>query len=301
MLSRQALPHHHLAVLVPYRSVDGTVHIDDLSMLCDRLGRHFTRQRLSYELFIINQVDNLPFNRGALTNAAVATLLARTPDVGAKGLAARHHAAFDYLAVHDVDRFPVEDVGNRSAHEGIATGEVRVGSSKSSGAQCDLTTRTYYAFPPGQPRVLHPMSFAGGVLVLSLAQYLAVNGFSNAYWGWGEEDNDLFLRLRWCGFAPVHGDRLDECMEHKDCEACKRQKRQLDAGALETHERRMRTRLSDPRRYMVKDGLSASNFTLRHRRAGARHPWCGQDRAVRATILDVELRRRAPRPSARHH
>ena len=80
-------------------------------------------------------------------------------------------------------------------------------------------------------------------------------------------------------------------MEHRDCDACKRQKRQLTAGMLEMHERRMRARLGDPRRYMVKDGLTAANFTLRHPHRGGRRVWCGQDRSVRATVLDVELQR----------
>ena len=125
------------------------------------------------------------------------------------------------------------------------------------------------------------------MLLVPLAVFRAVNGFSNSYWGWGEEDNDLFLRLRWCGLPPVHGERLDECMEHKDCEACKRQKRLLDAHVLAAHEKRLRARLPNPRRHMLRDGLSTLNFTLRR----AMHTiQCGREGNVPAVVMDVDLR-----------
>ena len=52
----------------------------------------------------------------------------------------------DYVAVQDVDRFP------------------------SRNASCASAASQYYAFPDTQPRVLHPMSFTGGVLVIRLSQ-----------------------------------------------------------------------------------------------------------------------------------
>jgi hypothetical protein len=35
----------------------------------------------------------------------------------------------------------------------------------------------------------------GGVLLLTFDMYKTLNGFSNLYWGWGGEDDDLSLRL----------------------------------------------------------------------------------------------------------
>jgi hypothetical protein len=36
----------------------------------------------------------------------------------------------------------------------------------------------------------------GGVTALSTGDFLQINGFSNVFWGWGGEDNDLLERIR---------------------------------------------------------------------------------------------------------
>jgi xylosylprotein 4-beta-galactosyltransferase len=47
---------------------------------------------------------------------------------------------------------------------------------------------------------LHPeynySTFIGGILLVTRENFLATNGMSNRYWGWGKEDDDLFLRLK---------------------------------------------------------------------------------------------------------
>ena len=245
---------HRLALLVPYRSADGHVNVMHLAELCRRLHRHLTSSRVAFEVFVINQVDSRLFNRGALVNAAAATLFGRDA-------ASRKPHSFDYVAVHDIDRFPV--------------------SHNASG--CSGAISTYYTFPSPSPRVLHPMSFAGGVLLLPLGLFRAVNGFANAYWGWGEEDNDLFLRLRWCGLPPVHPARIDWCMEHRDCAACKRQKKNLDTSVLRAHERRVHKRMPHLRRHMLHDGLSTLNFT---QRGESRRMRCGP---LHITAIDIDL------------
>ncbi len=34
----------------------------------------------------------------------------------------------------------------------------------------------------------------GGVLNIRINHFLTVNGYSNLYWGWGAEDDDLYYR-----------------------------------------------------------------------------------------------------------
>lgn len=36
----------------------------------------------------------------------------------------------------------------------------------------------------------------GGVTALTTIDFREINGFSNAYWGWGGEDSDLFRRVK---------------------------------------------------------------------------------------------------------
>ena len=37
--------------------------------------------------------------------------------------------------------------------------------------------------------------YTGGVLAIRRSQFEAINGFSNEFWGWGGEDDDLANRL----------------------------------------------------------------------------------------------------------
>lgn len=43
-------------------------------------------------------------------------------------------------------------------------------------------------------------SIFGGVSAMSVKQFKTVNGFSNAFWGWGGEDDDMSNRLASCHF-----------------------------------------------------------------------------------------------------
>ena len=38
--------------------------------------------------------------------------------------------------------------------------------------------------------------FLGGVTMLTKQQFTKINGYSNLFWGWGGEDDDLFNRVK---------------------------------------------------------------------------------------------------------
>ena len=115
----------HLIVVVPFRGPLG-----NFETFCSRLPPHLTGQGIRFSLVVVNQVDAHPFNRAALVNAAYSMLVSRrVPGV-------RFSADADYLAVHDVDRFPVL-----------------------SNASCSRHVANYYEYPARSPRVLHSESY----------------------------------------------------------------------------------------------------------------------------------------------
>ena len=40
----------------------------------------------------------------------------------------------------------------------------------------------------------------GGAIGFTRTQFQLINGFSNVYWGWGGEDDDIYRRLKHFGF-----------------------------------------------------------------------------------------------------
>lgn len=40
-------------------------------------------------------------------------------------------------------------------------------------------------------------AYFGGVSAMTADQYKAINGFSNEFWGWGGEDDDLYNRVKY--------------------------------------------------------------------------------------------------------
>jgi beta-1,4-galactosyltransferase 1/beta-1,4-galactosyltransferase 2 len=132
----------------------------------------------SYISFSFSKISPLghQFNKGRLFNKAINYLENESLNITC-------------IILHDVDLIP-EDDGNyyscESARPKHTTSRVRqLNSTKGY-------TR-YYEF------------LIGGVLMLTIDMYKTLNGFSNLYWGWGGEDDDLALRLiqqRMCVVRP---------------------------------------------------------------------------------------------------
>ena len=119
----------------------------------------FQKTDLEPEFLIIEQVDTKPFNRAKLLNVGF-------------NEAKDHHENFCF---HDIDLLPVNLDCDYSLKEGV----------------CKLS---YYVsqfnFIP------RPTGELGGVTTFDKKSYIMVNGYSNEYWGWGVEDNDLGERCR---------------------------------------------------------------------------------------------------------
>ena len=111
---------------------------------------------IDYEIFIVEQADDKPFNRGKLLNAGYKYAV----DKGC-----------DYFVFHDVDMLP-EDVDYSYSDKPLHLATHL--------QEHDYETTFFDYF--------------GGVTMFTKEDFKTINGFSNEYWGWGFEDDDLLVR-----------------------------------------------------------------------------------------------------------
>lgn len=119
------------------------------------------KQQIEYTIFIIEQNHDDPFNRAMLMNIGFKEAL-KAQD-------------FHCFIFHDVDLLPEDDRNLYTCPEQPRHMSVGVNIFK-------------YKLPY--------QSLFGGVSALTKKQFEVVNGFSNSFWGWGGEDDDMSNRLK---------------------------------------------------------------------------------------------------------
>ncbi|KAH7957470.1 beta-1,4-N-acetylgalactosaminyltransferase bre-4 isoform X2 [Rhipicephalus sanguineus] len=133
---------------------------EHLKIFVYNIHRVLARQQIDYGVFVIEQGDNCNFNRAKLLNIGFL----------------ESSALYDYqcFVFHDIDLVPVDD---RNVYT------------------CPQRPRHMSVTIDSQSGVPYPLMF-GGVSALSKELMLRVNGYSNVYWGWGGEDDDISSRLK---------------------------------------------------------------------------------------------------------
>jgi len=121
------------------------------------IGKHID---FDYEIIVVEQLGDQDFNRGKLLNIG----FVRAEELGC-----------DYVVFHDVDMLPV-DVDYSYVDKPIHL-------------------ITDLDLPEGISRTLFDEYF-GGVTLFPSNIFKQINGYSNEYWGWGFEDDDLLLRCQ---------------------------------------------------------------------------------------------------------
>ena len=153
---------HKLGVCVPYRNREAHLH-----EFVPKVGKYLKDQGIDFQMYFVHQVDDKLFNRGATKN-----------------IAAKHafEEGCDYIVWHDIDMIPEE------------------------GGGCD------YSYPENAPRHIATQisqmdyelkyhEYFGGAVLFTKEQVEATNGYSNGYWDWGMEDDDLFWRCHKLGYT----------------------------------------------------------------------------------------------------
>ncbi|XP_052074945.1 beta-1,4-galactosyltransferase 6-like isoform X1 [Mytilus californianus] len=149
-------PKQRVAIIVPYRDRE-----PQMKIFLNNVIPRIYRQQLEFGIYIVEQTSGVPFNRGMLSN------------IGFKE--AILDMKYDCIVIHDLDILPEDDRNFYTCADNPIHMAVKVQQFK-------------YNLPY--------KGFAGGVTTFSKLQYEKINGFSNQYFGWGGEDDDLFTRMK---------------------------------------------------------------------------------------------------------
>lgn len=144
-----------LGVCVPYRNREAHMH-----EFIPKVAKYLKGQGIDFHMYFCHQVDDKLFNRGATKN-----------------IAAKHafEDGCDYIVWHDIDMIPEE--GGGADYTFPLEGPRHIATQIS---QMDYTLKYHEYF--------------GGAVLFSKAHIEKTNGYSNGYWDWGMEDDDLFWR-----------------------------------------------------------------------------------------------------------
>ena len=156
---------HKLGVCIPYRN-----RKEHIERLIPHLSQHLTANGIDHAFYVGHQIDDRLFNRGAMKNIAA-------------------HVAFedgcDYIAWHDVDMLSYGKDGH-------------IGGDYSYPEDNPIhiaTKLSKYGYGLGYDQ------YFGGVVLFTKEQAYQTNGYSNEYWDWGQEDDDLFWRCYFEGMT----------------------------------------------------------------------------------------------------
>lgn len=145
-----------LGVIVPYRNRER-----HLKVFKEHMSEYLKNNNIRHEIIIVNQDDAKQFNRGMLLNI---------------GFQYAEKLKCDYVVFHDVDMLPIEvDYSYSDIPLHLATDFILGNGEK---------TREIFD------------EYFGGVTMFNMDTFKQINGYSNKYWAWGYEDDDLLLRCK---------------------------------------------------------------------------------------------------------
>ena len=152
-----------LAICVPHYN-----RREHLSKFVPHMDKFFKNKDIEYKIFVANQVypDSVSgFNRGMSKNVAF--------DVA-------RQEGYDYFCFHDIDMLPEDDSCDYSYPNNVEHLAVHV-------KQFDYG--------------LKYQEYFGGCILFTKEHYEQINGYSNGYWNWGMEDDDILHRVKQKGLA----------------------------------------------------------------------------------------------------
>lgn len=155
---------HRVAIIVPYR--DRETH---LKVFLKYIHPFLQQQQLEYGIFVVEPIASVKFNRALLMN------------IGFVEVNKLHY--YDCFIFHDVDLLPESDITNYTCQQSPLHMSSAIDTKKYR-----LPYRTYF----------------GGVCAFKKEHFEAINGFSNLYFDWGGEDDDLHERIKYSHLRVTH-------------------------------------------------------------------------------------------------
>jgi hypothetical protein len=157
---------HRLGIIVPFRDgcsvgSQGGGRLRNLAEFIPYMDAFLSKKNIDYKIIVVDQIAKGLFNKGFLFNTGFLLM----------------NNSFDYIALHDVDLVPENDENSYAFPDNGPPQHL-----------CVTNSRTNY-----EPAYA---GMVGGVLLMRTEQYDAVNGFANTYWTWGQEDDDMYNRIR---------------------------------------------------------------------------------------------------------
>jgi hypothetical protein len=146
-----------VGIVVPYRGRD--LHLKQFKQ---SIVTYLRTKNIRFELIIVHQDDAKLFNRGMLLNI---------------GFKQAKKLRCDYVVFHDVDMLPI-DVDY-------------------SYSDIPLHLSTNFELSEGEKERVVFDTYFGGVTLFPMDIFEQIDGYSNKYWGWGYEDDDLLLRCKY--------------------------------------------------------------------------------------------------------
>ena len=142
-----------LGVIVPHRDRE-----EHLIIFKKHITEYLNKQNILFELIIVEQTNDKPFNRGKLLNI---------------GFIEAERLGCDYVVFHDVDMLPI-DVDYSYSPDVLQLANNFISDT-------DYTKEIYDGY-------------FGGVTMFPIDSFKKVNGYPNDFWGWGFEDDELLRR-----------------------------------------------------------------------------------------------------------
>lgn len=160
-------------IVIPYRNRE-----NNLKQFLTYMSHYFKSDE-NVRYIIVEQKDDLKFNRGRLSNAGI-KYVSNLPNTSNNTC----------VVIHDVDLLPFPGIDY---------------------SKCDRAYHLSHSLQHLEWKT-HYGDYFGGVVTMSIKDWKLCNGFDNDFFGYGAEDDDLFRRCMIAGVikGPLHKIHVQE-------------------------------------------------------------------------------------------